>query len=80
MNDNGMPRVIGPLLNIPQTAEYLGCSVSNIWRMINSGLITYARIGHEGGRIMFDVADLDSYVRARKVPATRKPRRKAIPA
>jgi excisionase family DNA binding protein len=48
-------------LNAVQAAEHLGCSKHRIYTLVSTRRIPHE---HEGGRLLFDRAELDAWVRA----------------
>lgn len=55
-------------LSEKQTAEYIGLSVKTLQRMRAHG--TGMPFVKAGSRVLYDIADLDTYMNARKVQST----------
>lgn len=53
----------------PEAAEYLRCSVKTLKRRRADGQISFVR----DGRVLYLLADLDVYLKARREPATTPP-------
>lgn len=53
------------LLRTREAADFLGCSMWKIRRLVQEGLLAYVSDA-EGGRWLFDVKDLDAYIDTNK--------------
>jgi excisionase family DNA binding protein len=56
-----------PLLDINDAAVYLGTTVRHVRRMMSRGELATVKVG---GKIRFEPADLRTYRRAQRTPAT----------
>jgi excisionase family DNA binding protein len=57
--------VRGRLLTVAEAAKYIHVGITTLYACINSGAITFIR--PPKGKILFDSADLDDYLRISKV-------------
>lgn len=58
------------MLNVPQAAAYLGCSVKQVYLLTSSGKLAHYRPGTGRGSIRFIQSDLDTFVAKSRIAAT----------
>ena len=58
---------MGTLLNVREAAERLRLSVGTLYRLTSQKRITFYKVGQ---RVLFDPADLETWVQARRVDQT----------
>ena len=62
------------LLTVTETAQQLCCSATNVYSLIDSGLLPVVRVGNAKG-YRIDPRDLDQFINERKEAKTRVGRR-----
>lgn len=68
------PKLADPLLDVWQTADYLGITEPAARRLIRDGVIPVIKIGgRPKSRIRVRVSDLDALIAASTIPATSGP-------
>jgi excisionase family DNA binding protein len=76
---DGEPILTLRLLSVAETANVLGCSIANVYSLLEAGDLPFVSIGvHKGYRI--DLRDLESFIESRKTRKSAHQNRQPRPA